>query len=192
MKLFIIAILVITGTTSLQAAESSGEKSKIYKSTDESGQTVFSDEATEGAEEIEIEDPATFSSDTLTRQYDEFTRSGGDDRATGKISYNRLAITSPTDDETIRSNPGNFDLNLDVSPAPAEDHTLQLLMDGEVYRRLDSTGPVQLTNVDRGTHRLQLQIVDGDGEVVDKGPAVTVHLLRHSILHPQGRKNQNN
>lgn len=192
MKLFIIVILVIAATTNLQAAETGSENSKIYKSTDESGRTVFSDEATDGAEEIELKDPATYSSDTLTRRYDEFTRSSGGDEANKDLSYDRLAITSPTNDETIRSNPGNFELNLDVSPAPAEGHTLQLLMDGEVYQRLDSTGPVQLTNVDRGTHQLQLQVVDGDGKVVEKGPAVTMHLLRHSILHPQGRKSQNN
>lgn len=188
MKLFIIAIMVIAG---LQGGAIAAEGSKIYKSTDESGNPVFSDEATEGAEEIRVEEPTTFSPDTLTQQYDQFTRSRDEDQDT-ESSYKRLAITSPANDQTIRSNPGNFEVNFDVSPSPRAGHTLQLLMDGEVYRQIDGAGPIQLTNVDRGTHKLQLQVVDSDNKVLQKGPAVTIHLLRHSIRHPQGRKSQSN
>lgn len=188
MKLFIITIMVIAG---LQGGAIAAEESKIYKSTDESGNPVFSDEATEGAEEITVEEPATFSSDTLMQQYDQFTRSPDQDQDS-QNSYQRLAITSPANDQTIRSNPGDFQVNFDVSPSPREGHTLQLVMDGKVYQQIDGAGPIQLTNVDRGTHKLQLQVTDSDNQVLQKGPAVTIHLLRHSIRHPQGRKSQSN
>jgi len=192
MKIFLIAILVLTGADAVQAAEKStrGEESKIYKRTDESGHTVFSDEASEGAEEIEVREPVTFSPDAMTRRYQQLNRSADEDTDDKDISYDRLAITEPANDQTIRSNPGNFQVNFEVSPIPRENHTLQLLLDGEVFRQIAPPGPIQLTNVDRGTHKLQLQIVTRNNEVVQTSPAVTMHLLRHSILHPQGRKSQ--
>lgn len=185
MKVFYLAIAIL-----LSNAHVLGASDKVYKTTDEMGNPVFSDEASSDAEEVEVGEPTTFSGQQLTEQYDYYSPDENND-SDQAAHYDSLAITYPGNDQTIRSNPGDLEVRFNVSPAPKSGHRLQLVMDGQVYRTLKSAGPVQLTNVDRGTHNLNLQVVDEEGEVIQEGPAVTMHLLRHSILHPQGRKRQN-
>jgi hypothetical protein len=53
-------------------------------------------------------------------------------------------------------------------------------MDGDTVQ----TGqrPVfDLVNVDRGTHRLQVQVLNRSGEVIQESDPVVFHLLRHHI-----------
>lgn len=191
-KLLVIVLVAMAWVSTVQAAEGR-DKSKgtvIYKTEDATGAPVFSDEATDGAEEVKVDEPATFSSDSMIQRYNNKVGSTGQGDDENGITYKRLVITSPGNDESIRSNPGNFEVAYEVSPGPAKEHTLQLLMDGAVYREIQGPGPLQLSNVDRGTHQLQLRIVDENDEVVKTSPPVTMHLLRHSILHPQGRKSQ--
>ncbi len=169
-------------------AEEDSQSNKVYRTTDEFGRPVYSDSASEDAREVELEEPATFPGKALAEDYEYY--SPADEAPAGRAgpSYSELAIVEPQDDETIRSNPGNFAIHFQVSPQPRPGHRLQLLMDDKVYREITSGSPLQLTNVDRGTHRLRLRVVDSDGDVVQQGPVVTMHLMRHSILHPQGRK----
>ncbi|MEX2489804.1 MAG: hypothetical protein WD356_09810 [Pseudomonadales bacterium] len=186
----VTALVVMAWVSTGQAAEGDSKTrgTTIYKTEDASGAPVFSDEATEGAVEVKVEEPATYSSDGLIQRYNNQNRSSSDEQ--DEISYKRLRITAPGNDESIRSNPGNVEVSYEISPSPADGHTLQLLMDGAVYREIRGPGPLQLANVDRGTHRLQVRIVDENDEVVKISPAVTIHLLRHSIRHPQGRKSR--
>ncbi|MBD3646275.1 MAG: hypothetical protein HUJ31_02225, partial [Pseudomonadales bacterium] len=141
----------------------------------------------EEAEEIEVREPMTFPADQFAEDYQRFT-AGRKGENNDDFSYDKLAIVAPENNATVRSNPGDLEVRFQVSPNRQPGHTLQLLMDGEVYREIAGTGSVMLTNVDRGSHQIRLRAVDGEGKVLQEGPAVTMHLLRHSILHPQGRK----
>jgi hypothetical protein len=43
-----------------------------------------------------------------------------------------------------------------------------------------------LNNLDRGTHQLQLQIIDSQsGKVLKSSASVSVTILRHSVQHTQ-------
>lgn len=184
MRIAFIVLLLLAAATPRAA-----EDSKVYKTTDEQGRPVFSDQAGEQAEEVEVREPMTFPADQFAEDYQRFTAEKGEEE--GEFSYQTLAIVYPENNASIRSNPGDFEVRFRVSPNRRPGHTLQLLMDGEVYQEIAGTGSVMLTNVDRGTHRFQIQVVDGEGEVLQQGPPVTMHLLRHSIRHPQGRKSTN-
>ncbi len=58
-------------------------------------------------------------------------------------------------------------------------------MDGEPRGEPSRDGVFALRAVDRGTHRIEVQVVDrGSGEVLASSASVSFHLLRHSRLHP--------
>lgn len=100
--------------------------------------------------------------------------------ATAAIRY-QLQIVSPAEDETIRSNAGDLLVSASGNPAPQAGHGNQLLLDGEA---LSAAGPethFELHNVDRGTHRLQLRVIDAEGRELARSPPRTFHLIRTSL-----------
>ena len=102
----------------------------------------------------------------------------------GPATYTDAAIVAPENDAAVRSNAGNLSVLVRVDPKLQKGHRLQLTLDG-VSQEATHRDPVfELTNIDRGTHTLQLHIVDHAGEVVFTGSPSTFHLLRHSRLHP--------
>jgi hypothetical protein len=49
-----------------------------------------------------------------------------------------------------------------------------------------------LTNIDRGTHTLKVEVLDGSGSVVFRSNQSTFHLLRYSTLTAPNRARPNN
>lgn len=99
-------------------------------------------------------------------------------------AYTRVTILSPPDDAVVRNNAGGLQVLGQVLPKLQNGHRLQLLLDGVAQGAPGRTPRFSLENVDRGTHRLLIRIVDETGRVLFTGTSSTVHLLRHSRLHP--------
>ena len=99
-------------------------------------------------------------------------------------SYIRAEILYPADDAAVRSNAGTLTVLVRVDPQMQDGHRPQLLLDGVPSATAGRKQEFHLENIDRGTHTLQLQIIDGSGRVLFTGPQSTFHLLRHSRLHP--------
>lgn len=99
------------------------------------------------------------------------------------VTYTGAVIISPADDAAVRSNAGSLTVLARVDPRLREGHRLQLLLDG-IPRGAPGRKPeFHLENIDRGSHNLQLRVVDDAGGVLFTGPLSTFHLLRHSRLH---------
>jgi hypothetical protein len=154
----------------------------IYRWTDEQGNTVFGDTPPEGveAQPVRLREPTVTPAMPEAREILE--RRPAPDTGEPARPYERLRIASPGDDEPVRANDGNFSVRVDIRPDLLTDrgHELRLLMDGDTVQ----TGqrPVfDLVNVDRGTHRLQVQVLNRSGEVIQESDPVVFHLLRHHI-----------
>jgi len=106
--------------------------------------------------------------------------------------YSLLQITSPEDDQAIRSNPGNVSVSLSSQPAlnVAQGHSISLLLDNQPVHENITTNQATLQNVDRGTHQLSAIIKNKQGKTLKQSDTITFHLLRHSILHPNAGQNQ--
>jgi len=99
-------------------------------------------------------------------------------------SYVAADVVFPAHDAAVRSNAGDLTVKAHVEPALAQGHRLQLLLDGVPLGVAQRVPEFPLQNIDRGTHRLQIRIIDEAGETVFTGAASTFHLMRHSRLHP--------
>lgn len=157
---------------------------KIFKTTDEAGNTVFTDRPQEeDAQEVTVEEPMTFPADEYAREYRKFEPATDEETRDSGPPY-ALSITSPAPDEAIRSNAGDMEITFRISPGLKAGHRLDLVMDGAVRQRILAPGPISLTNVDRGTHQLQLQVTDlKRNEVLQSSDPVAFTILRHSVLH---------
>ncbi|MDR9437767.1 MAG: DUF4124 domain-containing protein [Thiohalophilus sp.] len=150
---------------------------KVYKKVNPDGSVEYSDQPIEGSEEMSVDQaPATRFEKSPDINYQPPER----DRADSS-SY-EVSITSPGNDESIRDNAGNVTLRGSVEPGLRGGHQLRWRLDGEPLAQSGAT--VSLTNMDRGTHTVKLEVVNNDGEVLGASSSVTFHLLRHSKKRP--------
>lgn len=174
-------ILLMTLTLASQwATAASSAESTVFKSRDAQGNTVFSDQASEEAEEITIEAPQTFKAQPKSGL---FEPAKPDPVIKLGPAYKSLRILSPENDIAVRDNAGNLIVSFALEPALQANHSLQLVVDGKLHSEKKSAGPIAIANLDRGTHQLQARIVeDESGDVLQSSNSVSTTILRVSII----------
>ncbi len=131
---------------------------EAYRWVDEDGVVHYSDRPTEGAEEIVLPKANT----TAVRRY-------GRDKSeeppppppNQPVRYQGLSITYPASEETLWNIEGQLTVQIQVTPALQQGHRMRLYFDGE-GRDISSTS-VQLQEVWRGEHNLQVEILNETG-----------------------------
>jgi single-stranded DNA-binding protein len=93
------------------------------------------------------------------------------------VTYEKLVITSPEMNETIRNSDGTVSVAYTLTPGGLmPGHQFQLMLDGRVKRDATTT----LESVDRGSHTVKVQIVDANGIVQLSSQSVIFHLHREA------------
>jgi hypothetical protein len=167
-NLLILAVLLTSG----------GAAAEVYKSVDEHGNVEFSDQASPGAELIEVEELQTIEAPPPPSILTPPAQSE-------PVSfYTRVAVVSPAHDEAVRQNDGNITVSVIVEPMLSPGDHIALFLDGQEIAAAASTS-IPLENIDRGTHQLQVEVRAANGTVRIRSESVTFHLLRHAIPRPQ-------
>ena len=96
-------------------------------------------------------------------------------------SYELLRITLPEPDATIRNNSGGLLVTLESAPGLMDGHSYRVLLDGQPYGAPARSPVFTLDNLDRGTHQLAAEIIDGEGRIVERTPNQPFHLKRISL-----------
>ena len=156
---------------------------KIYHWVDENGKVHFSDTAIPGTEELDVKEinlvptngPGNDQNDAITNQ---LPLDGEDQQEV--INY-QATITSPENDAPLRSNEGTINIHVAVQPEKENAHTLQLYLDGKKLGSPQISPAIRAQNIDRGTHQVQVELLDENGKSLAKTQVVTVHLQRASI-----------
>lgn len=169
MPIYLLILILFCSTTAL---------AEVYRSVDEHGNTVYSDKPSPDAEIIQVDEVQTVDSgDVEPFVYTPLT----DD--TEKVSpYTQVAINSPGNNESIRANDGDISVSLDIKPGLIPGHKVVLYVDGTAAA--EGGKEIKLENVDRGTHSLSAAIQASDGREIERSPAVTFTVLRHSVQNP--------
>jgi len=169
MRYLILCFSLVLFSAHVVAAE------KVYKKVNPDGTVEFTDKPSGDAKEIpvrktpsiKIKPAPNLNLNTTAGKKQVFT-------------YDEVVVTAPANDETIRDNTGNISIAGMIRPEVQTGlgHQMRWMMDG---KPLEETGlAFQLANVDRGTHSVQLQVIDKQGEVVASSQSVTFHLLRYA------------
>ncbi len=148
----------------------------VYRWVDPTGQVHYSDQPGIGAKEIELREPTVYT--PVNPSSPAATGTTDQQQPADAVEYTAMTITSPADDEAIRSNPGTVDVAIELEPALFKGHKVRIYLDGSAASgELDATN-VTLQNVDRGTHTLQAAVVDAGGRELIRSAAITFHMLR--------------
>ena len=150
---------------------------RVYKRVNPDGSVEYSDQPIEGADVMKVPKGSTF---TMPEAPTSSTKPAEKKPEEPKVEYESLEITRPMNDEAIRSNEGKVTALARSVPGLDANHRFRWNMDGAPVQQVNAP-ELRLNNVNRGTHTLQVQIVDADGKVVMSSETITFHLLRHRI-----------
>lgn len=178
-RLFLIALLLSP------LAAVADEDVQIYRTVDEDGNVVYTDQPpSDDAEPVEL-DPIT-TVPAVTVESGAGGDEAGDEESTGSPGYSGLTFVYPPADATIRHNGGQVPFRLALQPEGArlaQGHRVEIVLDGEVRGSANAL-EVTVGAVDRGPHEVSARIVGASGGVLVRSPMVSFFLLRHSVQSP--------
>ena len=146
---------------------------EVYKTVDEDGNIIFTDRPTTNSEEIKLKKLKT--TETVKPSS---SSSGSTSRGQNQedISYKKLLVSNPADGSSIRSNTGNVSISVVSEPSLRSGHKILISMDGKELSK--GTGKsISLTNIDRGTHTVNVSIIDSSSKPIISGSS-TFSILR--------------
>lgn len=152
---------------------SSLAQAQVYRHVEPDGTVVFSDSPGNNAEEIKIKPIQLVPATRITSSAPSATP------IPKKVSYKTLSISSPIQDQTIPTGAaGNLTVNGTLDPELGRGHRLLLIVDGKIAGSSQTGGNFSLKNMDRGSHNIQLQIVDQKNNVLKSSKSILVHVRR--------------
>lgn len=157
---------------------------EIYKTVDKDGNVVYTDQAPHGNKKTE---KVTLKPSNSVPAIETPAIKLSPDSPDKPFKYKSLRIVSPENDSAIEHGPGNFSVKVKIKPNLSNSHSIQLFIDGEPYGQPGNSTSWALTNVFRGTHILQVKILDARGKTVKKSKKSSVHVFRPSVAHPGNR-----
>ena len=174
MRITILPLLLLLVTQSFSA------NGQIYKTTDEHGNTVFTDKLpdTRVSEPVILEPPTRLPSPINTTPSD---HSSTTPELSEDITYSVFSISSPGNDSTVRNN-GNFAIYLSIQPNLMRGHKVRFFIDGQQISGSQTSLSHQVENMSRGTHLLRAEVLNHSGKVIQKTES-TVHVHR-AIYRP--------
>lgn len=152
--------------------------SEVYRNVDAQGNVTFSDEPSEGAEEVKVKPVTTV---TLPKPADVQEP----ERLRQKVqeegaAYSSVRIVAPNDDEAFHSGSGDVAFRVTSDPGLKQGHRYEVTLDGQPVGQTASD-TVTVRNVFRGTHNAGVNIVDENGVQVKTGQSISFTIHRPSV-----------
>ena len=98
------------------------------------------------------------------------------------MSYTNVAITSPSNDETIADNEGNVSISAAVQPGLGPSDKIEFVLDGKTLGTASTSTQISATGLDRGSHSVAARVLDAGGAVIQQSSPVTFHVRRTSAI----------
>lgn len=147
---------------------------QIYKYTDAAGNTAYSNQPPDGVKAEAVELPPL---NSVERQAPPAPPAAAVSHDQPSSAYEVLELTNLPTTEALRANNGTFTVNVLIKPRLQGPHLFRLLLDDQPYGQPSNVPILQLVNVDRGTHSLAVQVIEGE-DVVQQSPSVTFTVQR--------------
>jgi len=145
----------------------------VYKNVGPDGSITFSDQPSGQSETLLIEPVPTVPA--LTPEKILKSKKATPNSQADAIGYDTFNILSPADQSAFNSGSGDLSVLMEISPALASGHQIELRMDQKLIDRGKEL-QVSIPNVDRGTHSLQARIVSSSGEILkEANSSFTMH-----------------
>ena len=151
---------------------------QVYTYIDAEGNRVFTDKPRQGnAEPVQLAPSNSMPAPDAAGQ----PAAAAEPATKPAQTYQMLRILVPQPDATVRNNAGSLIVTATSEPALYPGHSYRLLLDGEAVGEPGRSPVFPLENIDRGAHKLAVEIVDAHGLIVERTPSQPFHLLRISL-----------
>lgn len=155
MRIILLSLLALFSTATL---------AEIYRYTDADGNTVFTDQPP-ASDAAPIELPPA---NTVEMKVPEAPpRTPESEPREGRAPYRLLSVGGIPDSEALRANSGVITLTAQLDPPLRRGHLLRFVFDGEPAAGASTATTLQLRDVSRGEHSVQLEIL-GNGRVIQR------------------------
>jgi hypothetical protein len=158
-----------------------GVSAQVYRWVAPDGTVQYSDQPQPGATPVEVAPAQTMPAPPPTLRRAAPAPKPADSRPL----YARFAVVSPGEQESVRANDGNVTISLAIEPPLLPGSRIVVLLDGQPVASPGADLTIPLTNLDRGTHRLEASVLDGGGNVLISAGPVTFHVLRVHLPPPR-------
>lgn len=175
MRLINMVVLLLVAMT-LPAAE-------IYRRADRGQGIEFSDKPDPAAERVILRDPVVVPIPGYPTPAPTEQPARPAVKMKPGAAYTQLQILTPADDATVRANDGVVPVQVLLIPPlqTALGHKLLLRMDDATVSGPGESTNFNLTDVPRGTHQLQAQVLATDGSEVMASTVSRFHLHRQTV-----------
>lgn len=171
MNKVLFTLIILFSTSALQAQENK----KVFVTRDTNGVLVFSDSPQPGAEEVNLSSRANImaaTDPTLPSR-----------KQPAKEPFT-VEIAQPEDQGTVRDNTGSVYVSGKISPMFERGLRVRLLVDGKPQAEPQNNAVFILRDVERGEHKLQMELFDQSGKLIATSPVTTFYLHRASVISP--------
>jgi hypothetical protein len=158
----------------------SANAEQAYKIIGADGAIIYTDRPVPGAVEIRIPKPSSYAPRELSS-----ARLSPEPEPVVRDVYAAVRIIKPEAEATIHAGEGGVDVDVQLDPPLQEGHTFTYSVDGKETAKGLRTNRVRITDLDRGTHHVEVTVRDEGGVLVGRSDRVTFHLRRPSINDPQ-------
>ena len=161
---------------------------EIFSYTDSNGNTVYTNMPPENVTAKPVNIPNTQIISPQTEMVSKTDNPSAMDR-TQQIqpSITKVVLMGIPDEGALRANNGDFTVTVQIesiSSAHPSNYAYQLLLDGNPYGEPQFSNSFSLTDIDRGTHTLQANILN-NGAVVASSAAESFTIQRVSTNTPR-------
>lgn len=150
---------------------------EVYTYIDAEGNRVYTDQPHKNAKKVDIAP----SNEIRSTPKKPAQASSAKPKPGPLFRYQLLRILAPEPDSIIRDIQGNLIVTVTNDPELQPRHTYRLLLDGKVYAEGGRSPVFPMSNIDRGTHQLSIEIVDEFGRVAERTPNQPFTMMRISL-----------
>ena len=142
---------------------------QIYKYTDASGNTAYSNQPPNGTKAETVELPPLNSVETVVPAapppLPATQNQNQNQNQQSAATYQVLALKDLPEDEALRANNGSFTVGVAIEPRLQPGHLLQLVVDGAPYGQPTNIPRLQVVELDRGEHSLSVQVLENQRSI---------------------------
>lgn len=154
---------------------------KLYKCEDAEGNIVYTDELCVDGKEIKLPPLHTYTPAVVPPSFP--TQENGNEESD---TYESISIIEPKNDKEIYDNTGTVTVGIKLVPElkTLKDHKFSIALDGKQLKTKGVTNQIKLQNLDRGSHSVQVFVVDAANTILLSSNTITFHLRRESLISP--------
>jgi len=153
---------------------------EVYKYINKQGKTAYSDIPVAGAEKVVVPPVMTYKAPVIKQATQTSKKS-----PSSQVTYQYLRITQPSNQAAVRNNQGQLTVKYSIKPSLQEGDRLLLLVDGVSQESMSIDGLL------RGQHRLSLQVLDLNNEVLMSSDEVEFYLQKQTVSMIKNQQQQN-